>query len=128
VAHVTDVFNQTGTVWENYCPEYPYPGVREGLGICGKDFVGWSGLFPISILYEYIFGIKSDPVHAKLRWDVRLLEEHGIVDYPFGDTPIKLRCEKRASKEEEPVITVESSVPVEVEICWGEGQRKIIRA
>ena len=126
--HVTKVFNDTGTLWENYAPEFPAPGVRDPDVICARDFVGWSGLFPISILYEYIFGIKSDPVHAKLRWDVRLLEEHGIVDYPFGDTPIKLCCEKRASKEEEPVITVESSVPVEVEICWGEGQRKIIRA
>jgi hypothetical protein len=29
--------------------------------------------------------------------------------------------------EEEPVITVESSIPVEIELCWGEGKRKIIR-
>ncbi|MBQ4580062.1 MAG: hypothetical protein IJA83_05315 [Clostridia bacterium] len=123
--HVTKVFNDTDTLWENYAPEFVSPGMQNGR-LVGKNFVGWSGLFPISVLYEYIMGIKSDPVHAKLRWDVRLTEAHGIVDYPFGDTPITLRCEERASQEEEPVITVESPVPVEVEICWGDGKRRII--
>ena len=125
LAHVTKVFKDTGTLWENYAPEFPAPGVRDPGLICAKDFVGWSGLFPISILYEYIFGIKSNPVHGKLRWDVRLLEEHGIVDYSFGDTPITLRCEARASQDEAPVITVESPIPVEIEVCWADGARRI---
>ena len=126
VDHATQVYNETHTLWENYAPEFPYPGVRDGDWMCAKDFVGWSGLIPISILYEYIMGIKSNPVQGKIRWDVRLTDAHGIVDYPFGDTPITLRCEARASLEEEPVITVESAVPAEVEIIWGEGKRKII--
>ena len=124
VDHATRVCNDTGTLWENYAPEFPAPGVRDGDWMCAKDFVGWTGLIPISILYEYVMGVKSDPVHGKLRWDVRLLEEHGIVDYPFGDTPVTLRCQARTSQDEEPVITVESPIPVEVEICWGEGCSK----
>ena len=125
VDHTTQVFNETDTLWENYAPEFPYPGVRDGDWMCTKDFVGWSGLFPISILYEYIMGIKSDPVHHKLRWDVRLTDAHGIVDYPFGDTPITLRCEERAAATDEPVITVEASCPIEVEVLW-EGGSKVI--
>lgn len=126
VDHVTKVFNETGTLWENYAPEFSHPGVRDGDWMCAKDFVGWSGLFPISILYEYIMGIKSDPVHGKLRWDVRLLEEHGIVDYPFGNHPITLRCQARASLDEEPVVTIESDVPVQVELCWGNGCSRML--
>lgn len=95
--------------------------------MCGKDFVGWSGLFPISILYEYIFGVRSDPVHGRLTWDVRLTDAHGIVDYPFGDIPVTLRCEERTSTDEEPVITIEAPCPIEAEIIW-EGGRKMIRA
>jgi hypothetical protein len=125
VDHTTKVFNETDTLWENYAPEFPHPGVRDGDWICGKDFVGWSGLFPISVLYEYIMGIKSDPVHAKLRWDVRLTDAHGIADYPFGDTPITLRCEERASAAEEPVITIDAPCPIEVEVIW-EGGSKVI--
>ena len=56
---------------------------------------------------------------------MRLTDAHGIVDYPFGDTPITLRCEARANQEDEPVITVESPIPVEVEVCWGDGCRKV---
>lgn len=123
--HVTEVFNQTGTLWENYAPEFPAPGVRDPDWVCAKDFVGWSGLFPISILYEYVMGIKGDPVHGKLRWDVRLTEAHGIVDYPFGDNPITLRCEERASAVDEPVITVEADCPIEVEIFWAGGSKTI---
>ena len=125
VDHATKVYNDTSTLWENYAPEFPYPGVRDGNWMCARDFVGWSGLIPISILYEYVMGIKSDPVHSKIRWDVRLTDAHGIVDYPFGDTPITLRCEARANQEDEPVITVESPIPVEVEVCWGDGCRKV---
>ena len=124
VDHATRVFNETDTLWENYAPEFPAPGVRDENWICAKDFVGWTGLIPISILYEYIMGIKSDPVHHKLRWDVRLLEKHGIADYPFGDHPITLHCQARASAEEEPVITVEADCPIEVEIFWGEGHSR----
>ena len=126
MAHATEVFKSTGTLWENYCPEYPHPGVRDGNWMCAKDFVGWSGLFPISILYEYIFGVRSDPVHGRLTWDVRLTDAHGIVDYPFGDIPVTLRCEERASTEDEPVITIEAPCPIEAEIIW-EGGRKIIQ-
>ena len=89
--------------------------------------MGWSGLFHTAILYEYVMGIKSDPVHGRLKWDVRLTEAHGILNYPFGDTPIDLRCESRASVTEEPVITIIAPCPVEAEIVW-EGGRKIIRA
>lgn len=124
--HVTEVFNQTGTLWENYAPEFPAPGVRDVDWVCAKDFVGWSGLFPISILYEYVMGIKGDPVHGRLRWDVRLTEAHGIVDYPFGDTPINLHCEARASANDEPVITVEADCPIEVEIIWEGGSKTIV--
>ena len=125
VDHATKVFLDTDTLWENYAPEVPSPGIRDEDWICAKDFVGWTGLLPISVLYEYIMGIKSDPVHHRLRWDVRLTEEHGIVDYPFGEEPITLRCEARASLDEEPVITVEASCPIEVEIVW-HGGRKVL--
>ncbi len=126
VDHVTKVFNDTHTLWENYAPEFPAPGEVKGH-VAARDFVGWTGLAPIAVLYEYIMGIKSDPVHSKLRWNVRLLEEHGIANYPFGDTPITLRCQARSSVNEEPVVTVEADCTIEVEVCWGDGQYKTFK-
>ena len=124
VEQATRVYNDTGTVWENYAPEFPAPG-RVYDSIAAKDFVGWSGLFHTAILYEYVMGIKSDPVHGRIRWDVRLTDAHGIVDYPFGTVPICLRCEARTSVKDEPVVTIESACPVEAEILW-EGGRKVV--
>ena len=124
VEQATRVYNDTGTVWENYAPEFPAPG-RVYDSIAAKDFVGWSGLFHTAILYEYVMGIKSDPVHGRIRWDVRLTDAHGIVDYPFGTVPICLRCEARTSVKEEPVVTIESACPIEAEILW-EGGRKVV--
>lgn len=123
---VTKVFNETGTLWENYAPEYPAPGVFDGK-IAAKDFVGWTGLAPISMFYEYVMGIKSDPVNGKLCWEVRLLEEHGIADYPFGSSAVTLRCAARTSSDEEPEIVIEADCPIELELRWGEKNSKKIK-
>ena len=124
VDHATRVFGDTGTVWENYAPESPAPG-EVGGHLAARDFVGWSGLFHTSILYEYVMGIKSDPVHGRLRWVVRLTEAHGIDNYPFGSAPVDLRCEGRASAKDEPNVTIHSPCPIEAEIVW-DGGRKIV--
>ena len=47
-----DVYNKDKTLWENYSP------VGLGKGNPSKpDFVGWTGLVPISIFFEYVLGI-----------------------------------------------------------------------
>ena len=67
--NVVDVFNKEGTIFENYAPESAKQGEP-----AKRDFVGWSGLFPISILYEFVFGIRPYAREKKIIWDVRLLE------------------------------------------------------
>ena len=42
------------------------------------DFVGWTGLTPISVLFEYVFGIKPHADKKKILWCVDLLDRHGI--------------------------------------------------
>lgn len=46
------VFNDTGTVWENYSPEEAAPGSP-----AKPDFCGWGGLGPVAVLFEFIFGL-----------------------------------------------------------------------
>lgn len=123
---VTQVYQDTDTLWENYAPEKPAPGVVKDH-VAAKDFVGWTGLAPISVLFEYVMGIKSDPVHGKLYWDVRLCEKHGIANYPFGEHRITLTCEKRADQGEEPKITIEADCEIEVSVSWGENCTKVMK-
>jgi glycogen debranching enzyme len=119
--NVTQVFRETGTLWENYAPEKAAPGKP-----AKDDFVGWSGLGPIAVLFEYVFGIRADVPKNQIVWDVRLLEEHGVKQYPFGtDGLLDLHCESRESENEEPQITVTSNVPVTIFVRWA-GQQKSI--
>lgn len=119
--NVVEVFNETGTVFENYCPE------RAAKGDAKSDFVGWTGLAPISIMFEYVFGIRPDAQNKKITWYVNLTDRHGIMQYPLGDATVDIICEARASENEKPIITVKSDKPVTVEVIWN-GQSEIINA
>jgi len=121
VQALTTVFERTGTLWENLAPERPEPGDPSM-----PDFVGPAGVGPIAVLLEYVFGLRPDAPHQRLIWDVRLLEEHGVEDYPFGrDGLISLHCAARSVCTEKPRIKAASNAPVEIELRW-EGGRDVV--
>ncbi len=75
---VMEVFEATGTFWENYSPESSAPG-----NPAKADFVGWTGLPPIAVFLEYVIGLRPiDPLAGTLLWDIRHLEEFGVDQYP----------------------------------------------
>ncbi len=116
---VLAVYERTGTLFENYAPER-VNGVFEKGNPAKADFVGWTGLAPISILFEFVFGIHPDARRRKIVWNVSLLEEHGVRQYPLGDATVNLLCERR-KKGEKPKVRVSSDKPVCVEVyCEGE--------
>ncbi len=119
VNHVVEVFNAHDTVFENYAPESANPG-----NPAKPDFVGWTGLAPISVLFEYVFGIHPDAMAHKIEWQVNLTDEHGIRQYPLGDATVDLVCHARASAEDAPVITLRSDKPITLEVVWG-GQKTV---
>ncbi len=120
--NVVEVFKNDATLYENYAPESAAKGEP-----AKKDFVGWSGLFPVSILFEYVFGIHPYAREEKIVWDVRLLEEHGVKNYPINDLSVDLICKERISEDEEPDIVAVCERPIEIEIRYG-NKTKIIRA
>jgi hypothetical protein len=114
---VMDVFKTTGTFWENYAPESAAPGKP-----AKKDFVGWSGLGPISVFFEYVLGLRPDVPAGALTWDVRLTEAHGVTNYPWGvDGRVDLFCPARKSAKEKPKVEVKSAVPLKVLVKWEGG-------
>jgi hypothetical protein len=119
--HVAKVYEDTGTLWENYAPERSVQGNR-----AKSDFVGWSGLAPIAGLFEYVMGLRADAPSGRLHWDVRLLENHGIDNYPFGKNGVlDLSCAARSSATEEPEIQVRSTVPLKLVVRW-DGREKMV--
>ena len=117
---VVSVFEESGTVYENYAPE----AVARGNASLA-DFVGWTGLAPISILFEHVFGILPDAQNHHITWRVNRTERHGIMQYPLGNATIDLICEARSDANEEPNVRIVSDVPVTVDIIWGDRKKTI---
>jgi hypothetical protein len=119
--NVVAAFAQTGTLWENYAPEKASRG-----NVSMHDFVGWTGLSPISILFEYVFGLRPQSGSDRLIWDIRLLEQHGVKQYPFGTNGLlDLICAPRTNSRQRPVLTVRSNVALALEILWDGGRDSI---
>ena len=117
VNNVAKVFNKTGIIWENYSPEF-----LSGSG--RKDFVGEGGLTGTAILLEYIFGIRSDVPNQTIVWDIRLTDEFGINQYPFGKKGIiNFYCQKRNYATDEPLVKINSNVPFRIKIIWSGGSK-----
>ena len=122
---VVDVYRREDTLFENYTAEPGTDGKITKGTPAKRDFVGWTGLSAISILFEFVFGIKPDVMKNKITWHVNLLEEHGIQRYPFGKNgALTLLCAQRKHPDAQPEITVSSNVPVELEIIWGSEQKQ----
>jgi hypothetical protein len=117
--NVVAVYQKTGTVYENYAPESAAPGTP-----AKPDFVGWTGLPPIAVLLEYVFGLRPDAPAGRLLWDVRLTDAHGVRRYPFGpDASIDLACDARRAPTEPPRVQATATAPVEIEVRWAGGSR-----
>lgn len=92
-----------------------------------SDFVGWTGLSPISIMFEYVFGIKPNAAENKITWHINLTQKHGVEKYPFGtDGELTLICDARGSEADKPNVTINSNIPVTVELIWNQGKNSEI--
>lgn len=116
---VVKVFERTGTLYENYSPE-----LKDGEFVRGEpakdDFVGWTGLAPVSVLFEYVFGIHPDAQNKTVEWNINLTDAHGVKQYPLGDTTVELMCEARARVSDAPVIKLRSDKPITLKVnCNG---------
>jgi hypothetical protein len=118
VDNVAAVFQDTGTLWENYAPESTAPG-QPAKG----DFVGWTGVSAIAVPLEYLVGLRPDTANQRLLWDIRLTERHGVLRYPLGQTnTIDLVCESRSRAADPPRLTVTTREAFTLEIRWSGGR------
>jgi hypothetical protein len=120
-AQVLEVYRKTGTFWEYYAPETTDPGF-----LARPDFVGWTGLVPIAILIESIFGIKGDCITNTLDLMVNLTEEHGIERYPLGkDGLLDLKCFARANTKQRPKLEISTNLALKLNLKWDGGSETI---
>lgn len=116
---VFEVFKERGTFYEYYSPEACEPGF-----LARDQFVGWTGLAPISLLLEYMLGISSDFVARRVVWDVRQTERHGVENYAFGpEAMLKMVAADRSSSGDALRVTVSSPIPFTFTLRCGDNSR-----
>lgn len=119
---VGEVFRKTNTFWEYYAPEAADPGL-----LARPDFIGWTGLVPISILFEVLFGIKADFLANTLEWKINLLDEHGVDRYPIGpDGMLSLKCAARSSAKQRPSLEINSTLELKLLLSWEGGAETVL--
>lgn len=117
--NVVQVFQETGEIHENYAPD-------KIQGNDKKDFVGWTGLVPINVMMEYVFGIRPNVPEQSLIIDVRLTDHYGVKNYPFGQNGLlNIEIAKRKSITEKPSVSIETNIPLNVVIRWN-GREELI--
>ena len=86
---VAQVWEDTGTIWENYPPDSISSADSDK-----RDFVGWSGMGPIRYLLRYAIGLVPDAPNNTLRWNIdkdMLTEgEVGCRNFRFGEAETDL--------------------------------------
>ncbi len=115
VENVAEVFSKTNDLRENYAPDYI-------KGNDGNNFVGWTGLAPISVMFEYVFGFRPNVPYNTLLIDVNLTDSYGVEDYPFGKYGLlNISCNKRINIMQKPIISIESNIPLKIIVKWAGG-------
>ena len=76
---LSKVYDTTRTLWEVYSPEVFAPATNaSGIHPAASDFVGWTGLGPISMLIETVIGIETDAPQRTIRWNLTGRGRQGI--------------------------------------------------
>lgn len=124
---IVDIWKKDGTLYECYAPTGKGPSTTAKGNPVRRDFVGWTGLPPIAMLFEFVFGIKPDVPNKRIDWHINLTERHGVEKYPFGeDGALTLICEARKSPAEQPKVTLKTNVPVTLTVHWGNNRSLVL--
>ncbi len=99
------VYSETGTIWECYDPERVASGKLYGSPV-RKNFVGFSGVSPIAMLLEDVFGIHVEGGELK-SVNPRLTDHYGIrnLTLPNG-RKIDIEVMARKSEDKKPEIRI----------------------
>lgn len=117
IGAVYDVYKQTGTFWENYAPEKTSEGLynhgtdESDYDPCRSDFIGWTGLAPISLLIENVLGFRVDGPNNVVDYDLRRLDKHGIQKLCFTGITTTILTEKREDSNSAVSIKVTTDKP-----------------
>ncbi len=95
---------QNGTLYENYSPV----NIGEPGSHSQWNFVGWSGLTPITLFIESVLGIRVNAPENTIVWTLHRTDEHGLKNLRWG-ADYQKRVDLVVTGGSERVMTVRSN-------------------
>jgi len=108
------VFDATGRLWENYCPD------QEVRGNQSTQDYSWTISGPTRLLIETLLGIESDALARRIRWTPIPGETCGIRRLAFADATVTVLQTVDAAGTA--TITVTTDQPFTLELVDGAGR------
>lgn len=100
---------------------------RGGSDNLAKDqFVGWTGLAPITLLLENVIGIEADSPRGLITWGLQRTDRHGIANLNLGRTgTLTLIADARASPSSHTHICITGKVSKSLTVEVTVGSNKV---
>lgn len=80
------------SIWECYSPTEHLPATAEAGELVRPDFVGWSGLAPITMLIENIIGLRFNAAKNEITFELTPNQIGGLKNMLFNDNRISIVC------------------------------------
>lgn len=112
------------TIWECYSPTEYRPATAEAGEIVRADFVGWSGLAPVTMLIENIIGLHFNAKENVVAFEMFPGQLCGLKNMLFNGGKVSICCTKYIPVAGQSVIEVTSdqnfTLVVRNNYSWGE--------
>ena len=122
---ISEVYKKTHTLWEVYSPDMYIPATNaSGIYMVMPDFVGWTGLAPISMLIENVLGIRLNAPEKKIEWHITQKSTHGLKNIHFLGSTIDLVATR--TENGKMILDIESKGQFDLEIYYKQ-QKQIVK-
>jgi hypothetical protein len=113
-----------GSIWECYAPEQYRPATAEAGELVRADFVGWSGIAPITLLIEDIIGLRFDARSNTVNFRLFPNRCCGLKNMQFNGNVVSVECTEYVAVQGRSTICVSARKPfilrINTNYSWGE--------
>ncbi|MBE6688917.1 MAG: hypothetical protein E7588_06530 [Ruminococcaceae bacterium] len=110
------------SIWEVYSPTEHRPALREEGTLCRKDFVGWSGLAPITLFIENIIGLTFDAPKNTVTFRLNG-KKCGLDNMEFNGAKLSVECTHADSAKGATAVSISAEKPLTLRVISPDGNR-----
>lgn len=105
-----------GSIWEAYAPEAYRPATTEYNTLTRAEFVGWSGIAPITMLIENIIGLEFVASKNEVIFHLNERGKCGLENMIFNGNKISVVCTEYVPFKGKTKIVVEAEKPFNLKV------------